>query len=95
VRLLIDECLSPELARDAQAAGFEAYHLVHLGRAGWQDWNIAGFAVDQDMILVTNNRAICMSDMAFTLGWLLLCLASAEKRSRGCSGLRWSSHPGS
>lgn len=57
MRLLIDECLSPELARDAQEAGFEAYHLVHLGRAGWQDWNIAWFAVDQDMILVTNNRA--------------------------------------
>ena len=56
MKILIDECLSPELARDARQAGFEAYHLAHLGRAGWQDWNITEFALDRDMVLVTNNR---------------------------------------
>lgn len=55
MRLLIDECLSPALTRQAQQAGFEAYHLVHIGRAAWADWNIASYAVDGDMILVTNN----------------------------------------
>ncbi|HVH81463.1 MAG TPA: DUF5615 family PIN-like protein [Stellaceae bacterium] len=55
MKFLIDECLTIGLAVDAHAAGFEAYHVAHIGKAGWQDWNVAEFAVRGDLILVTNN----------------------------------------
>src|SRR5258708_864201 len=55
VRFLIDECLSPRLVAAANRAGFEAYHVVHIGRAAWQDWRIAAFALANDMVFVTNN----------------------------------------
>jgi predicted nuclease of predicted toxin-antitoxin system len=55
VRFLIDECLSPRLVAAANRAGFEAYHVAHIGRATWQDWNIAAFALTNDLIFVTNN----------------------------------------
>jgi predicted nuclease of predicted toxin-antitoxin system len=54
VRFLIDECLSLDLVGEAHQAGFEAYHLAHVGKAGWADWNVAAFASDNDMV-VTNN----------------------------------------
>ena len=54
-RFLIDECLSPDLAAAARARGHEAYHLVHLGRAGTQDWSIVRFPGTSDHVLVTNN----------------------------------------
>jgi predicted nuclease of predicted toxin-antitoxin system len=56
VRFLIDECLSPALVDEAREAGFEAYHLVHIGGASWADWRIAAYAVARDSVLVTNNR---------------------------------------
>lgn len=55
-RFLIDECLSVALAAVAKARGFPADFGPHLGLAGWQDWNIARFAFDNDYIIVTNNR---------------------------------------
>jgi predicted nuclease of predicted toxin-antitoxin system len=55
VRFLIDECLSLDLVDEAHRAGFEAYHVGHIGKAGWKDWNVAAFALAQDMIVVTNN----------------------------------------
>src|SRR5216684_770850 len=55
VRFLIDECLSPRLVAAANRAGFEAHHVAHIGRAAWQDWNIAAFALTNDMVFVTNN----------------------------------------
>jgi predicted nuclease of predicted toxin-antitoxin system len=55
VRFLIDECLSLDLVGEAHRAGFEAYHLAHVGKAGWEDWNVAAFAADNGMIVVTNN----------------------------------------
>ena len=56
MRFLVDECLSPTLVDAAREAGFDAYHLVHIGGASWADWRIAAYAVDRDLILVTNNR---------------------------------------
>jgi predicted nuclease of predicted toxin-antitoxin system len=53
--LLVDECLTPELAAVARARGHEAHHLVHLGRAGMQDWSIVQYLVAHDFALVTNN----------------------------------------
>lgn len=37
MRLLVDECLSPELTVMAQAGGYEASHVVRLGLAGRPD----------------------------------------------------------
>jgi predicted nuclease of predicted toxin-antitoxin system len=57
VRLLIDECLSPALVREAQRSGSEAHHLAHLGKAGLEDREVVAFALARDMILVTNNAS--------------------------------------
>jgi predicted nuclease of predicted toxin-antitoxin system len=55
MKFLIDECLSLELVSVATQLGHEAYHVAHIGRSGWKDWNIARHANDGDLILVTNN----------------------------------------
>lgn len=55
MKFLIDECLTVELVFEAEQKGYEAYHLVRIGKAGWMDWNIVPYAVDSDLILVTNN----------------------------------------
>jgi predicted nuclease of predicted toxin-antitoxin system len=55
VRFLIDECLSVDLVATAGQCGHEARHVAHIGRAGWKDWNVARYARDNDLILVTNN----------------------------------------
>lgn len=57
MRLLIDECLSPALVREAQVAGSEAYHVAHVGRAGLADWAVVALALERDLILVTNNAS--------------------------------------
>jgi predicted nuclease of predicted toxin-antitoxin system len=57
VRFLIDECLTVELAREAERAGYEAHHVAHLGKASWKDWTIRDYAVTRDFILVTNNAS--------------------------------------
>lgn len=41
MKLLIDECLSPELTRLAHAEGYEeSSHVVWLGRSGLKDWEL-------------------------------------------------------
>ena len=55
MRFLIDECLSLSLVTIAQDAGHDAQHIVHLGKAGWKDWNVLRHACDDDRVLVTNN----------------------------------------
>jgi predicted nuclease of predicted toxin-antitoxin system len=57
VRFLIDECLTVELTREAERAGYEAHHVAHLGKASWKDWAIRDYAVNGDFILVTNNAS--------------------------------------
>jgi predicted nuclease of predicted toxin-antitoxin system len=57
VRFLIDECLTVELAREAERAGYEAHHVAHLGKTSWKDWTIRDYAVERDFILVTNNAS--------------------------------------
>lgn len=53
----MDECLTVELAREAQKAGFEAHHVAHLGKASTKDWAIRNYAIDGDFVLVTNNAS--------------------------------------
>jgi predicted nuclease of predicted toxin-antitoxin system len=57
VRFLIDECLTIELAREAERAGFEAHHVAHLGKTSWKDWAIRDHAIKGDFVLVTNNAS--------------------------------------
>lgn len=55
-RFLIDECLSADLVATAKARGYDADYVPHIGKAGWQDWNLVPYAVDNDYIVVTLNR---------------------------------------
>jgi predicted nuclease of predicted toxin-antitoxin system len=57
VRFLIDECLTVELVREAEKAGFEAHHVAHLGKASTKDWAIRDYAIEGGFVLVTNNAA--------------------------------------
>lgn len=56
MKLLIDECLSPELAKLAQSRGHgESSHVVWLKEGGWKDWSLSSFIVDGDWTFVTRN----------------------------------------
>jgi hypothetical protein len=56
MKFLIDECLSPKLAKLARDRGYsESSHVVWLGKGGWQDWNLMPFIVDEDWTFVTKN----------------------------------------
>jgi hypothetical protein len=56
MKLLIDECLSPELALRARAKGYgESSHIVWLGCGGWKDWQLKPLILDGDWTFVTKN----------------------------------------
>lgn len=58
LKLLIDECLSPELVDMAIAAGYMGSTCVRdRGLAGAKDWQLIEFAVGEDFTLVTHNSA--------------------------------------
>lgn len=63
-RFLIDECLSGALVAVAKAQGYQADYVTHLGKAGWQDWNLVRFAVANDYIIVTDNRKDFLKEYA-------------------------------
>lgn len=55
-KFLIDECLSPDLAMLARERGFaESSHVTWLGKAGWKDWELKRFILEQDWTFVTRN----------------------------------------
>ena len=55
-RLLIDECLSPELIQLAIAAGHvESTCVRDRGRLGLKDWELMAYVIEEDFILVTRN----------------------------------------
>ena len=56
LKLLIDECLSPELAVMARERGHpEASHIVWMGKAGWKDWQLKQVILNEDWTFVTRN----------------------------------------
>ena len=56
MKLLIDECLSPELAQVAHRRGHgESSHVVWLNKGGWRDWSLKPFILDGDWTFVTSN----------------------------------------
>ena len=56
LRLLIDECLSPELSGVAHEHGHLATHVVHRGWGGSTDPRIFRHMMAETLTLVTNNH---------------------------------------
>lgn len=55
-KFLIDNCLTPELAKLARDCGHEdATHLEWRHRSDWKDWNVTNMAIEGDWTLVTRN----------------------------------------
>jgi predicted nuclease of predicted toxin-antitoxin system len=55
LRFLIDECISSSLLQAAYTAGHGAQHVTRLGKSGASDQELARYAAEQDLIIVTNN----------------------------------------
>jgi len=56
MKLLIDECLSTELAKRAQERGHDqASHVTWIGKRGWKDWQLKQVILDGDWTFVTKN----------------------------------------
>lgn len=56
MKLLIDECLSPQLVKLAHERGYgESSHVVWLGKAGASDWELKRIILDGDWTFVTRN----------------------------------------
>lgn len=56
MKLLIDECLSEELAHVAIGRGHvESSHVVWIGKGGLQDWNLLPIILAGDWTFVTRN----------------------------------------
>jgi predicted nuclease of predicted toxin-antitoxin system len=55
-KLFIDECLSSDLVAVAKHRGVIADFGPHIGKGGWSDWRIVGFALSNDYVVVTTNR---------------------------------------
>lgn len=55
-RFLFDECLTPALVGVAEACGHEGAHAGHRGLLSASDPKIAAYAIDHDLIVVTNNK---------------------------------------
>jgi predicted nuclease of predicted toxin-antitoxin system len=55
-KLFIDECLSTALVAVAKNRGIIADYGPYVAKRGWQDWNIVPFALENDYVVVTNNR---------------------------------------
>jgi len=52
---LIDECLSPDLCEVARNRGHHALHTVWVKLRSKKDPTVASYALEKDMVLVTNN----------------------------------------
>ena len=58
MKFLIDECLSPSLATLARERGYPlSTHVTWLGLRAREDWTLVRRAIDEEYVLVTNDRA--------------------------------------
>jgi len=55
MKFLIDECCAKSLTQVAHTAGFEAHHVVELGLAGRQDYELKDVILPEEFTFVTNN----------------------------------------
>lgn len=64
LKFFIDECLTPALVAVAKERALFAVYGPYAGKAGWQDWSVAEFAFNNDLIVVTNNRRDFLDEYA-------------------------------
>jgi predicted nuclease of predicted toxin-antitoxin system len=58
LRLFIDECLSPRIARDLNASGLHlAVHPLDYGGRGQADYTVLKRCIEEDLVIVTENAA--------------------------------------
>ena len=58
MKLLIDEWMSPELARLAITRGYvQSSHVTRQGKSGWKDRELKSFILAGDWTFVTRNSA--------------------------------------
>lgn len=58
MKLLVDECLSPQLTELARQRGHdESSHVVWIGKVGWKDWELLDVILGEDWTFVTRNSA--------------------------------------
>jgi predicted nuclease of predicted toxin-antitoxin system len=56
LRLFIDECLSPQLAKRLNETGeHDAIHPLHVGRRGERDNTVLARCIQEDRVIVTEN----------------------------------------
>lgn len=56
MKLLVDECLSPELVKLAHEKGYgQSSHVVWMNRGGSKDWELKRFVLEGDWTFVTRN----------------------------------------
>jgi predicted nuclease of predicted toxin-antitoxin system len=55
ITFLVDENLSPQLTRTAQAFGYPAFHINHRGWSSLPDPEVLRYVLEEDLTLVTNN----------------------------------------
>jgi predicted nuclease of predicted toxin-antitoxin system len=55
LKLFIDECLSPQVARRLAEAGYVAVHPRDYGRRGELDHEVLQRCLDEDLTIVTEN----------------------------------------
>ena len=56
MKFLVDECLSPELAKRAIQTGHEeSSHITWMGLSGRKDWELKPIIIDGDWTFVTKN----------------------------------------
>ncbi len=56
MKFLVDECLSPELAKLALGKGYgQTSHVVWMKLAGLKDWELKSIILDGDWTFVTKN----------------------------------------
>ena len=91
MKFLIDECLPTELLQEATAGGHLAQHVSWIGKRSEKDWNLAPFAIENNLIIVTNNSKDFRGDGGEKTGFTtqeelhpgLICLnCDNEKRNK-------------
>lgn len=55
LKFLFDECMAVSLPGLAHRRNFEAYHVAHRGLAGRRDRDLVSLALEEELIVVTNN----------------------------------------
>lgn len=55
IQFLIDENLSPQLVKTAQAFGYAAYHVAHRGWSALTDPQVLRRVLAENLTIVTNN----------------------------------------